>query len=58
MAKDCNISTVFCQLYVGGVHHGVHAFLVRIRDDNKTICPGIRIKDNGVKSCLNGGTFI
>lgn len=54
LALDAHISTVFAQLYVRGVHQGVHALLVRIRDDKGTICEGVRIKDNGPKSCLNG----
>ena len=34
--------------------HGVHAFLVRIRDDRGTVLPGVRIEDCGAKEGLNG----
>ena len=34
--------------------HGVHAFLVRIRDDHGEVLPGVRIEDCGAKEGLNG----
>lgn len=34
--------------------HGVHAFLVPIRDDRGTVLPGVRIEDCGAKEGLNG----
>ena len=34
--------------------HGVHAFLVRIRDDRGAVLPGVRIEDCGAKEGLNG----
>lgn len=34
--------------------HGVHAFLVRIRDDRGEILPGVHIEDCGAKEGLNG----
>ena len=34
--------------------HGVHAFLVRIRDDRGTVLPGVHIEDCGAKEGLNG----
>ncbi len=34
--------------------HGVHAFLVRIRDDRGEIFPGVHIEDCGAKAGLNG----
>ena len=48
------MATVFAQLYTGGEHYGVHAFLVPIRDDRGKIMPGIRIEDCGEKLGLNG----
>lgn len=48
------MATVFAQLDVGGERHGVHAFLVPIRDDSGTPLPGIRIADSGPKVGLNG----
>ena len=34
--------------------HGVHAFLVPIRDGRGTVLPGVRIEDCGAKEGLNG----
>ena len=34
--------------------HGVHAFLVRIRDDRGAVLPGIHVEDCGAKEGLNG----
>ena len=34
--------------------HGVHAFLVPIRDDRGTVLPGVRVEDCGAKEGLNG----
>lgn len=45
---------MFAQLYVDGVHHGVHVFLVRIREDNGALAEGVRILDCGIKAGLNG----
>ncbi len=46
--------TVFAQLEIGGVGHGVHAFLVPVRDDDGGVLPGVRIEDCGEKLGLNG----
>jgi len=46
--------TVFAQLEVGEERHGVHAFLVPIRDDDGEALPGVRIEDCGHKMGLNG----
>ena len=48
------MATVFAQLHVGADAHGVHAFLVPIRDDAGTPLPGVRIEDCGAKMGLNG----
>jgi len=53
-ANDGQMATVFAQLIVAGVQHGVHALLVRIRDDAGRVMPGVRIEDTGVKMGLNG----
>ncbi len=63
-AKDCKIyiggamsakmATVFAQLIVRGINHGVHAIVVPLRDDHGHLLPGIRIEDNGPKVGLNG----
>lgn len=48
------MATVFAQLEVGEESHGVHAFLVPLRDDDGQPLPGIRIEDCGEKLGLNG----
>ena len=58
------MATVFARLRVpcGGEDaappalddHGVHAFLVPIRDDRGVVLPGVRIEDCGAKEGLNG----
>ncbi len=53
-ALDSKMASVFCQLIVNGESHGVHAVLVRLRDDNHKLLPGIKVKDNGYKLGLNG----
>jgi acyl-CoA oxidase len=53
-ANDARLATVFAQLEVNGEHHGVHAFLVPLRDANGSVLPGITIEDDGYKMGLNG----
>jgi acyl-CoA oxidase len=48
------LATVFAQLEVGDERYGVHAFLVPIRSDDGTPCPGVGIEDCGEKLGLNG----
>jgi len=48
------LMTVFAQLEVEGERHGVHAFMVPIRDDQGAPMPGVTIEDNGLKMGLNG----
>ena len=48
------IATVFAQLKTGGESHGVHAFVVPIRDEAGRPLPGVRLEDNGEKLGLNG----
>ncbi|HKK76014.1 MAG TPA: acyl-CoA dehydrogenase [Saprospiraceae bacterium] len=48
------MAAVFAQLIVEGENHGVHALIVRLRDDEGQLLPGIRIEDNGYKLGLNG----
>jgi acyl-CoA oxidase len=52
--RDGSIATVFAQLEVEGNRHGVHAFLIPIRDANGDPLPGVMIRDNGLKMGLNG----
>lgn len=49
------MSVVFAQLYVSGKCHGVHAFLVKIRDqETHETVPGVTIGDCGPKNGMNG----
>jgi acyl-CoA oxidase len=48
------VATVFAQLEVDKVRHGVHAVLVPKRDEAGNALPGIRIEDCGMKEGLNG----
>lgn len=48
-------AVVFAQLYTGmNEKHGVHAFLVPIRDANGNFLKGVSGEDDGVKGGLNG----
>ena len=53
-AKDGRMAVVFAQLITGGTNHGVHAWLVPIRNDDGTPCTGVTIGDDGPKAGLNG----
>jgi acyl-CoA oxidase len=52
-AAHAQVGVVFAQLEVGGEGHGVHAFVVPIRDGD-TLLPGVRVEDDGLKMGLNG----
>jgi acyl-CoA oxidase len=52
-AKHAELAVVFAQLEVAGEGHGVHAFVVRIREGGEPV-PGVRIGDDGPKMGLNG----
>lgn len=54
-AHLANVSAVFAQLYVNGKCHGVHAFVVPIRNKvDHSVLPGVTIGDCGAKAGLNG----
>ena len=53
-AVDGQFMVVFAQLHIGAAKHGVHAFVVPIRDENGQPLPGVTIEDNGTKLGLNG----
>jgi acyl-CoA oxidase len=53
-AEDGRLAVVFAQLEMHGQKHGVHAFLVPIRDENGHPLPGVSMEDNGLKMGLNG----
>ncbi|HVS00134.1 MAG TPA: acyl-CoA dehydrogenase [Thermoanaerobaculia bacterium] len=53
-ARDARLAVVFAQLETGGARHGVHAFVVPLRDAGGKVLPGIYIEDCGEKLGLNG----
>ncbi|UOY00308.1 acyl-CoA dehydrogenase family protein [Blastococcus sp. PRF04-17] len=53
-AKDGRMAVVFAQLITQGKNHGVHAWLVPIRDERGNPMPGVTIGDDGPKAGLNG----
>jgi acyl-CoA oxidase len=53
-AQHGRMAVVFAQLEVNGEQHGVHAFLVPLRDERGQVLTGITIEDNGKKIGLNG----
>jgi acyl-CoA oxidase len=46
-------AVVFADLLVGGVSVGPHAFLIRLRDDDGRVMPGISLEDMGEKTTGN-----
>jgi len=54
VACDGQVATVFAQLIVDGVSHGVHAFVTPIRTAQGNPAPGVTIEDVGEKMGLNG----
>jgi acyl-CoA oxidase len=48
------LAVVFAQLIVAGQSHGVHALVVRLRDEQGNVCDRVRIEDCGEKLGLNG----
>lgn len=53
-AAHGKMASVFAQLIVKGVNHGVHAILVPLRDDKGNVLPGVKIEDCAYKLGLNG----
>jgi acyl-CoA oxidase len=53
-AAHGRMAAVFAQLIVDGESHGVHAFVVPLRDQGGALCPGVQIEDCGEKMGLNG----
>lgn len=54
-SESASLATVFAQLRIGTKEHGIHAFVVRLRDrPYGATMPGIYVEDCGVKAGLNG----
>ncbi|MGH2748632.1 MAG: acyl-CoA dehydrogenase [Actinomycetota bacterium] len=53
-ARDGRTAVVFAQLQTRGESHGVHAFVVPIRDQKGRPLKGVAIEDCGHKAGLNG----
>src|ERR1700712_414930 len=53
-ACHAHAAVVFAQLEIDGTGHGVHAFVVPIRDKSLRVLDGIRVEDDGPKIGLNG----
>ena len=53
-AQDGRMAVVFAQLVTRGERHGVHAWLVPIRDERGDAMPGVTIGDDGPKAGLLG----
>lgn len=53
-ATYATMATVFAQLEVAGEVHGVHAFLVPLRDPDGRMLPGVHAVEVGHKMGLNG----
>jgi acyl-CoA oxidase len=53
-ASHAHAAVVFAQLEIDGTGHGVHAFVVPIRDRSQNLLEGVRAEDDGPKIGLNG----
>ena len=53
-ARDGRMAVVFAQLTTREENHGVHAFLVPIRDEEGQVLQGVTVEDCGHKAGLNG----
>lgn len=53
-ARDGRAMVVFAQLQTGEEAHGVHAFIIDVRNCEHEVLPGIYIEDCGHKMGLNG----
>src|SRR5690606_31597195 len=53
-AVDGTMAVVFARLLIDDSDHGIHAFLVPIRDGNGSAARGVTIGDDGAKAGLNG----
>jgi acyl-CoA oxidase len=45
---------VFAQTHINGRDEGIHVFLVRMRNENMSVCEGVTIDEMGYKLACNG----
>jgi acyl-CoA oxidase len=53
LAQTANMGVAFANMIVDGHNHGVHGFLIKIRDDDGNILPGLTVGDCGHKMGIN-----
>merc|ERR1712168_248609 len=53
-ADHAKHAVVMAQLFVKGANQGIHAIMVRLRDDQLRTIPGVTIEDMGHRMGLNG----
>jgi len=53
-ADHAQYCVTFAQMIIDGKNYGPHGFLMRIRNDDHSICKGVRIEDMGHKLGCNG----
>ncbi|HPU12871.1 MAG TPA: acyl-CoA dehydrogenase [Aeromicrobium sp.] len=53
-AENAQIGAVFARLITAGTDHGVHCFVVPLRDENGNDLPGVTTSDCGYKGGLGG----
>ena len=54
LARTANFGVVFANLIVGDQNHGIHVFLMKLRDDKGNLMKGITVGDCGPKLGQNG----
>lgn len=54
LSETANYGVVFANMIVNGRNEGVHAFVVKLRDDNGNVSPGLLVGDCGTKMGNNG----
>jgi acyl-CoA oxidase len=53
-AYHANHAVVFGQTIVNNKNEGINAFIIRLRDNENKLCPGVTIDDMGCKQGMNG----
>lgn len=53
-AYHANYAVVFAQTIIHKKNEGINAFIIRLRDDQKQLCPGVTIDNMGCKQGMNG----